>query len=66
MIKKLVGIIVAVAVIAVIVIVVLRRDNFRSMVLRGEQPDAPAAVVVAEPALPAAADSLAAGVRDSI
>lgn len=55
MIKKLVGIIVAVAVIAVIVVVVLRRDNFRSMVLRGEQP-----------ALPAAADSLAAGVRDSI
>lgn len=65
MIKKLIGIIVAVAVIAVIVVVVLRRDNFRSMVLRGEQPDAPAAVV-AEPALPAAVDSLAVGVRDSI
>ena len=29
MIKKLIGIIVAVAVIAIIVVVVLRRDNFR-------------------------------------
>ena len=66
MIKKLIGIIVAVAVIAIIVVVVLRRDNFRSMVLRGEQPDAPAATVVAEPALPATVDSLAVGVRDSI
>lgn len=54
MIKKLIGIIVAVAVIAIIVIVVLRRDNFRSMVLRGEQPDAPvAAAVVAELDVPA-------------
>lgn len=66
MIKKLIGIIVAVVVIAVIVVVVLRRDNFRSMVLRGEQPDAPVAAVVAEPALPAAVDSLAVGVRDAI
>ena len=36
MIKKLIGIIVAVAVIVIIVVAAVRRDNFRSMVLRDE------------------------------
>lgn len=38
MIKKLIGILVAVAVIAVIVIVFLRRDKFESMIRRDELP----------------------------
>lgn len=37
MIKKLIGIFVAVAVIVIIVVAAVRRDNFRSMVLRDEQ-----------------------------
>ena len=36
MIKKLIGIIVAVAVIVVVVVAAVRRNNFRSMVLRDE------------------------------
>ena len=68
MIKKLIGIIVAVAVIVIIVIAAIRRDNFRSMVLRDEiedqyipqQPAAPAAVE------PAPADSLSVPVVDSL
>lgn len=39
MIKKLIGIIVAVAVIVIIVIAAIRRDNFQSMVLRDEIED---------------------------
>ena len=39
MIKKLIGIIVATAVIAIIVIAAIRRDNFQSMVLRDEIED---------------------------
>lgn len=65
MIKKLIGIIVALAVIAIIVIVVLRRDNFQSMVQRGEQPTAPAVPITVQPVV-SAADSLTVGVRDSI
>ncbi len=42
MIKKLIGILVAVAVIAVIVIVFLRRDKFESMIRRDELPAASA------------------------
>ena len=38
MIKKLIGIIVAVAVIVIIVVAAVRRDNFRSMVLRDHSP----------------------------
>ena len=36
MIKKLIGIIVAVAVIVIVVIAAIRRDNFQSMLLRDE------------------------------
>ena len=39
MIKKLIGIIVATAVIVIIVIAAVRRDNFQSMVLRDEIED---------------------------
>ena len=39
MIKKLIGIIVATAVIVIIVIAAIRRDNFQSMVLRDEIED---------------------------
>ena len=39
MIKKLIGIIVAVAVIVIVVIAAIRRDNFQSMVLRDEIED---------------------------
>ncbi len=67
MIKKLIGILVAAAVIAVIVIVSLRRDKFESMIRRDELPAAPAPVVPTpvQPAIPAA-DSLTVGVADSI
>lgn len=72
MIKRLIGILVAVAVIAVIVIASLRRDKFESMIRRDELPAAPAPVVPApvvptpvQPAIPAA-DSLTVGVADSI
>ena len=41
MIKKLIGIIVATAVIVIIVIAAIRRDNFQSMVLRDEIEDQP-------------------------
>ncbi len=67
MIKKLIGIIVALAVIAIIVIVVLRRDNFQSMVQRSEQPAAPVPrAVVPEPVVPVVADSPTVEVPDSI
>ena len=77
MIKRLIGILVAVAVIAVIVIASIRRDKFESMIRRDELPAAPAPVVPAsvvpasvvptpvQPAIPAA-DSLTVGVADSI
>ncbi|WP_064974889.1 hypothetical protein [Alistipes provencensis] len=72
MIKRLIGILVAVAVIAVIVIVFLRRDKFESMIRRDELPAVPAPVAPApvvptpmQPAIPAA-DSLTVGVADSI
>ena len=39
MIKKLIGIIVATAVIVIIVIAAIRRDNFQSIVLRDEIED---------------------------
>lgn len=65
MIKKLIGIIVALAVIAIIVIVVLRRDNFQSMVQRSEQPAAPVPRAVVPEPVPAP-DSLTVGVPDSI
>lgn len=67
MIKRLIGILVAVAVIAVIVIASIRRDRFESMIRRDELPAAPAPVVPTpvQPAIPAA-DSLTVGVADSI
>lgn len=72
MIKRLIGILVAVAVIAVIVIASIRRDKFESMIRRDELPAAPAPVAPApevptpvQPAIPAA-DSLTVGVADSI
>ena len=77
MIKRLIGILVAVAVIAFIFIASLRRDKFASMSRRDELPAAPAPVVPApvapapvvptpvQPAIPAA-DSLTVGVADSI
>ena len=75
MIKKLIGIIVAVAVIVIIVVAAVRRDNFRSMVLRDEmlteEPSrliSPAELdVPAEPVPDAGAvDSLTVEVTDSI
>ena len=39
MIKKLIGIIVAVAVIVIVVVAAVRRNNFQSMVLRDEMLD---------------------------
>lgn len=56
MIKKLIGIIVAVAVIVIVVITAIRRDNFRSMVLRDEIMDQtfPEPVATEQPAAPAA------------
>ena len=71
MIKRLIGILVAVAVIGIVVVVVLRRDNFRSMIRRGELPElavpersAPAATPPAQPV--PAADSLQIVAPDSI
>ena len=43
MIKKLIGIIVAVAVIVIVVIAAIRRDNFQSMLLRDEIANLPGA-----------------------
>lgn len=40
MIKKLIGVFVVVAVVVIIVVTAIRRDNFRSMVLRDEALDA--------------------------
>lgn len=67
MIKKLIGILVAVVVIAVIVIVFLRRDKFESMIRRDELPAAsvPAVPAPVQPVVPAA-DSLTLGGADSI
>lgn len=67
MIKRLIGIIVAAAVIAVVVIASLRRDKFESMIRRDELPEAsaPAAPAPVRPTVPAV-DSLAVGVADSI
>ncbi len=55
MIKKLIGIIIAVAVIVIIVISAIRRDNFQSMVLRDEIMDQtfPAPIAPEQPATPA-------------
>lgn len=39
MIKRLIAIVVAVAVVVIIVVAAIRRDNFRSMVLRDEAMD---------------------------
>ena len=54
MIKKLIGIIVATAVIVIIVIAAIRRDNFQSMVLRDEIEDQtyPEPVASQQPATP--------------
>lgn len=71
MIKRLIGILVAVAVVGIVVVVVLRRDNFRSMIRHGELPElavpersAPATTSPAEPV--PAADSLQVIAPDSI
>ena len=74
MIKKLIGIIVAVAVIVIIVVAAVRRDNFRSMVLRDEMlngvrpTEEPSRLISpAEPVPDAGAvDSLTVEVTDSI
>lgn len=71
MIKKLIGIIVAVAVIVVIVIAALHRDDFQSMVLRGDTENRAAPAVPQQPATPApggteAADSLSGTTADSL
>ena len=76
MIKKLIGIIVAVAVVVIIVVAAIRRDNFQSMVrrdelLNGVEPaaelDVPAEGVPAKDA-PAAGtvDSLSVEITDSL
>ena len=55
MIKKLIGIIVAVAVIVIVVIAAIRRDNFQSMLLRDEIENQtfPGPVDTDQPAVPA-------------
>ena len=76
MIKKLIGIIVAVAVVVIIVVAAIRRDNFQSMVRRDElygvEPAAepPHLISPAELDVPAegvpAKDAPAAGTVDSL
>ena len=73
MIKKLIGIIVAVAVIVIVVIAAIRRDNFQSMLLRDEieTQTFPEPVVTGQPAAPVAGqsevtDSVTVEVVDSI
>lgn len=80
MIKKLIGIIVAVAVIVIVVVAAVRRNNFQSMVVRDEmldgvQPTAepphlisPAELDVSAEGVPdaGAVDSLSIVVTDSI
>lgn len=73
MIKKLIGIVAAVAVIVVIVITVMHRDKFKSMVLL-DTAVTPAALVTSAPPQSAAsapgaveaADSLSGAVVDSL
>ena len=73
MIKKLIGIIVATAVIVIIVIAAIRRDNFQSMVLRDEIEDqtSPEPVASQQPAVPVpveteTTDSISVEVIDSL
>ena len=73
MIKKLIGIIVATAVIVIIVIAAIRRDNFQSMVLRDEIEDQtyPVPVASQQPATPVpveteTTDSISVEVIDSL
>ena len=73
MIKKLIGIIVAVAVIVIVVIAAIRRDNFQSMLMRDEIENHtfPETVVTGHPAAPVAGeievtDSVTVEVVDSI
>lgn len=71
MIKKLIGIIVATAVIVIIVIAAIRRDNFQSMVLRDEIEDQTYPEPVAQPAAPVpieteTTDSISVEVIDSL
>ena len=73
MIKKLIGIIVATAVIVIIVIAAIRRDNFQSMVLRDEIEDQtyPEPVASQQPATPVpgeteTTDSISVEVIDSL
>ena len=58
MIKKLIGIIVAVAVIVIVVIAAIRRDNFQSMLLRDEIENQtfPEPVVTCQSAAPVAGE----------
>ena len=58
MIKKLIGIIVAVAVIVIVVIAAIRRDNFQSMLLRDEIENQtfPGPVDTDQPAVPVAGE----------
>ncbi len=73
MIKKLIGIVVAVAVIVVIVIAALHRDDFQSMVLRNDTdtrtlpaPAAPQPRATPAPGETEAADSLSGTTADSL
>ena len=73
MIKKLIGIIVAVAVIVIVVIAAIRRDNFQSMLLRDEIENQtfPGPADTYQPAVPVAGeievtDSVTVEVVDSI
>ena len=61
MIKKLIGIIVAVAVIVIVVIAAIRRDNFQSMLLRDEIENQtfPGPVDTDQPAAPVAGEIVA-------
>ena len=71
MIKKLIGIIVAVAVIVIVVIAAIRRDNFQSMRDEIENQTFPGPVDTDQPAVPVAGeievtDSVTVEVVDSI
>lgn len=61
MIKKLIGVFVVVAVVVIIVVAAIRRDNFRSMVLRDEALDA-----IPGPVAPERPDALQFDPADSI
>ena len=66
MIKKLIGIIVAVAVVVIIVVAAIRRDNFQSMVRRDELLNGVEPAAEPPHLISPATDAPAAGTVDSL